>query len=436
VVVAPVRDTLFADLSSRGRKLVALRALQLVSGLAGQLALLLRWSPHPETDAFLVLNAVPSLLVALLLVGGLDMALPGSYHRAARLGTEGRFLAQVAALTLLGGGVAAVAGAAAVAWGAGRLDLPPSLSAQMGVLLGGLALPSALLLLGRGLLIACDRLVAARGVLLLQSLLTAGGYALVRATPGVALSLATAGAAWGALLLTLYLLRGELAALRGELSAPSRLSGRFWHPELPRLSGALLSLGAAAALLHLQGLLERAAVLQLGDGEVAAFTVASRIWDAALALVVAGGVMPLYPRWARGEGEGPGLRWAGSRTLLLTLAAALVGGGAALGGGRWLEGATGWGSGLRTAGWVLLLLPRFILLATLQPLVLHHYARGRPWMPVLGAALGTGLLAACAPLSAVRWGRPGVAVVVAASVVPGWLLLGLDRRRRSGGCAF
>jgi hypothetical protein len=452
VVVAAVREGEAAGSDQRGGQLAALRALQMGCGLWGQWLLLARWSPHAQTDAFLVLSAVPWLLLALLLVGGLDMALPAAYHRATRHGekSRGKLVAQVLALTLAGAVVASLAGGIVVTVAGRRLGLSPGSGAVSGASLGALALPSALVVLGRGLLVARDRLLAARGIA--QSALTAAGYALAPGSPGIALPLVTLGAAAGAALATLYLVRGDLISVWEELAglfqnastdetegkpvhalksllAP-RSMRRALHPEVPRLVAGLLSLGAAAALLHAQGLIERAAVQTLGEGEVAAFAGAARLWDAALALVVAGGVMPLYPRWARGEGTE--VDRAMRRTLALTLTTAALGGGMALVVQARLGGA--WPAGAQALRWTLLLLPRFVLLGALQPLILRHYAQGTPWVPVAGSALGALVLLA-APALVSRWGHAGMGAAAAASVLPGWLVLGLRAGRKAPRCA-
>jgi peptidoglycan biosynthesis protein MviN/MurJ (putative lipid II flippase) len=78
----------------------------------------------------------------------------------------------------------------------------------------------------------------------------------------------------------------------------------------------------------------------------------------------------------------------------------------------------------------LVLLPRFMLVSAIQPLVLKHYASGTPWYPVIGAALGVGVFAVGALTIIPRYGLPGVTLAAAASAIPGWLVLGWREWRR------
>lgn len=425
-------------LERRGWTLSGLRALQMASGLLGHLLLLTRWSPHPQTDAFLILSHVPWLPIALLLVGGLDMALPAAYHRAGRAGREARrtFMAQVGTLTLLGTVAAAGIGGAGVILGGARLGLPPRLRRMMGMLLGATVLPSVLLILGQGLLIAHDRLVTARWISGVQSVLTVAGYGLLAVkAPGLALSLTTAGAATGALLLTLIVAQPLRATIRQTASALLHARLRTLHPEIPRLIAALLSLSAAAGLAQLQRLVERTALLSLEPGTITAFVTAERVWDVALALIVAAGVMPAYARWTRNGESAPGLlRWVLRRTLALTGIATLIGGSTALWAWHAFTGLYPWSSGVRVAQLILVLLPRFFLVSSLQPLIFHHYAKGTPWYPVWGAALGLLVLAASAFVVVPRWGLYGLTAVATATVLPGWVVLGLHAYRKEQGC--
>jgi peptidoglycan biosynthesis protein MviN/MurJ (putative lipid II flippase) len=436
--MATMSEPSLPTLGRRGWTLAGLRVLQVGSGLLGHLLLLTRWSPHPQTDAYLILSHIPWLPISLLLVGGLDMALPVAYHRAGRAGREARrtFMAQVGALVLLGAVAAAGIGGAGVILGGARLGLPPRLRRMMGMLLGATVLPSVLLILGQGLLIAHDRLVTARWISGVQSALTVAGYGLLSAeAPAVALSLTTAGAAVGALLLTLIVTHPLRATIRQTASALLHARLRPLQPEIPRLIAALLSLSAAAALARLQRLIERTALLSLEPGTITAFATAERIWDVTLALIVAAGVMPAYARWTRAGEPTPGLlRWALRRTLALTGLATLAGGSAALWALRGFAGPLPWPGGARVAQLVLVLLPRFFLVSSLQPLIFNHYAKGTPWYPVWGSALGLLVLAGGAFLVIPRWGLPGLAAVTSASPLPGWVILGVHAYRKGRGC--
>ncbi len=438
VVVAAMSEPSLPTLERRGWMLSGLRALQMASGLLGHLLLLARWSPHPQTDAFLILSNVPWLPIALLLVGGLDMALPAAYHRAGRTGREARrtFMAQVGTFTLLGAVAAAGIGGVGVILGGARLGLPPRLRRMMGMLLGATVLPSVLLILGQGLLIAHDRLVTARWISGVQSVLTVVGYGLLPVeTPAVALSLTTTGAAVGALLLTLSVTRPLRATIRQTASALVHAGLRPLQPEIPRLIAALLSLSAAAGLAQLQRLVERTALLSLEPGTITAFVTAERVWDVTLALIVAAGVMPAYARWTRAGDPTPGLlRWTLRRTLALTGIATLIGGSAAFWAWRGFTGPLSWSVGARVVQLILVLLPRFFLVSSLQPLIFNHYAKGTPWYPVWGSALGLLVLAGSAFVVIPRWGLPGLAVVTTAGALPGWAVLGLHAYRKGQVC--
>ncbi len=430
-------STVAGELRRQAHALLGLRGVQVLSGLLGQLLLLGRWSPHSETDAFLTLSRVPWLLLSLLLVSGLDLALPAAYHRAAARGAGSRraLLVQVLGLILLAAGVASLLTGAGVMLGGAHLGLARSVRAPLALLWAATIPPLVLTLFGQGVLIARERLVAARWVLVVQSVLTLAGYALLPpASGGTGLAGITLLAALGGLSVTLSLLRPARPETWRRLShgRPRNL-----HPEVPRLLGALLSLGAAAALVHIQGLLEQTALLSLGPGGVTAFVAAAHGWEVALTLVVAGGVLPAYARWAQESAARPGdlLRWTLLRALALTGAAALLGGGA-----LWMVRRQSFIAALGldlapVAAFGLALLPRFVLLGALQPLIYRHYARGTPWMPVLGTGLGIPLLAAGAFTLIPRWGLRGVAVATTLGVLPGWAVLGCATLRERRRCA-
>jgi hypothetical protein len=418
-----------------------LQALQIGTGAIGQVLLLARWSPDVQTDLFLLLSGVPWLVSAAVLVSGLEMALPAAYQRALRSGDAAgvqQFAEQATLLNGLAGTAAALVSGALVTRAAVLAGLGPGLSLWMGVALGGQAIPAAMGGLWRGALVTRDRLIRARLTTLIGSIVTATGYALLPGQPAVALPLTAFSATTLSALLAWRFGRGILRpaprVLRNPLSSLQQL-----HPEIMPLIRALAALAAAAGLVHLQAFVERAMVLSLGAGAVTSLAVAGRAWDAALAVVVAAGVMPAYAKWASGHVEaGKLLRWSMSRTFLLSLVAAGVLGAAALLLAAWLvdpNAGAGWTSGAQTARMALILLPRFVLLGSIQPLVMKHYARGTPWHPVLGAALGLVVIGTGALTLVPRWRLMGVALTTAAGVVPGWLYLGWRERQESRSCA-
>jgi peptidoglycan biosynthesis protein MviN/MurJ (putative lipid II flippase) len=424
-------------LDARGGGLALFQALHIGVGLVGQLLLLVRWSPHAQTDLFLLLSGVPWLVSAATLIGGLEMALPAAIHRAQA--TEGepgvrRLVTQVAGLGSAAALAAAlVAGLLVGSWAA-RSGLEPGLGLWMGFALGGQVLPFALAGVWRGVLVARDRLIRARLTFLVGSLLTAAGYALLPRLPALSLPLVALAASTLTALLAWTLSRSEVS--------PRELWR--WRPLLPeasRMLPALVALGAAAGLVHLHSLIVRAAVLPLGTGRVTALTVAERLWDAVLTIVVAAAVAPAFPRWAESQARGQTararrlLRWSLTRTAVLSLVAAGVLGAAALVAGPLFERRMGWRAGAQVVEMVLALLPRFVLLCNVQPLVMKHYARGTPWHPVLGAALGILVVGVGALTAIPRWGLGGVALTAAAGVLPGGLYLGWREWREGRLCA-
>jgi hypothetical protein len=430
----------FSELGTQGGRLGLLQVLQIGTGMIGQAVLLARWSPDAQTDLFLLLSAVPWLMSAATLVGGLEMALPAAHQRALRSGDAAgvqQFAGQVTLLSGLAGTLAALASGALVASTTALAGLGPGLSLWMGVALGGQVIPAALGGLWRGALVARDRLIRARLTTLVGSIVTATGYALLPGQPAVALPLtAFIAAVLSALLAWRFgrdLLRPAPRALRHPLSSMRQL-----HPEIIPLTRALAALAVAAGLVHLQALIERAMVLPLGTGAVTSLAVAGRAWDAALTVVVAAGVMPAYAKWAGGLAEaGQLLRWSMSRTLLLSLAAAGALGTAALLLTAWLADSNrgvGWASGAQAAQMALALLPRFVLLSNIQPLVMKHYARGTPWHPVLGAALGLVVIGIGALVLVPRWQLMGVSLATMAGVLPGWVYLVWREWREGRSC--
>ncbi len=440
----------------QGLWLGVLRAAQIGSGLAGQVLLLARWSPHEQTDLFLVLSSVPWLVSAALLIGGVEMAFPAVYHQVLATGDERkavRLTGQVAALlAFIGTGAALLSGAIVAAW-AIRAGLAPGMGFWWGLALGGQALPAALGGLWRGLLTARARLIEVQLALLAGSLVTVAGYALLPPPPALALPLATLLAMLTSTALAWHWAHGFgwTPSLPGWRSWQEQLEHwiagrRFAAPgaadsPLERLGRALLALSAAAALVQAQTLVERLAVQPLGSGRVAAFAFAGRGWEAVQAVLVAALVTPAFPRWAAQAAHGE--RAAAHQLLRQTLArmaAASLSAGVSVAVAAWLvapwlESALGWATGAQAAQLAVALAPRFVLLSAIQPLVLKQYAQGTPWPPVLGAALGVGVLSLGALWLVPRWGVTGLALTTALSVLPGWGYLlwreGRDHGRRT-----
>lgn len=425
----------------QGLWLGVLRAAQIGSGLAGQVLLLTRWSPHEQTDLFLVLSGVPWLVSAALLIGGVEMAFPAVYHQMLATGDEratARLTGQVAALlALIGAGAALLSGTIVAIW-AIRAGLAPGMELWWGLALGGQALPAALGGLWRGLLTARARLIEVQLALLAGSLVTVVGYALLPPPPALALPLAT-------LLATLTSTALAWHWAHGFVWPPSLPAWRSWREQLEhwiagrrfaapgaadsplgRLGRALVALSAAAALVQAQTLVERLAVQPLGPGKVAAFAFAGRGWEAVQAVLAAALVTPAFPRWAAqaAHRERAAAHWLLRQTLARMAAASLSAGVsvavAAWLIAPWLESALGWATGAQAARLAVALAPRFVLLGAIQPLVLKQYAQGTPWPPVLGAALGVGVLSIGALWLVPRWGVTGLALTTALSVLPGW----------------
>jgi peptidoglycan biosynthesis protein MviN/MurJ (putative lipid II flippase) len=432
-------------INTRGGTLAALQVLQVGTGLLGQFLLLARWSPDAQTDLFLLVSGVPWLVSAAVLVTGLEMALPAAYHRArAASGDPGvrQLLVQVTVLSFLTSAAAALVSGVVVALWAQRSDLTPGLSLWMGLALGAQVSPATLGGLWRGALVAEDRLIRARITLLAGSVLTTCGYALLPGPPAAALPLTAAGAVVLSAVLAGWFYRDLLSPIQGgSQTRPYKKSFRTFvnpaaylhryelHPQLLPLVRALLALSAAAGLVHIQAIIERVMVLPLGTGTVTALAVAGRGWDAVLAVIVAAAVLPVYPRWADDHAHGAGdrvrvlLRWSLRRAVVLSLLAALGIGLVAWFLGPRLESDLGWESGSDAAALALVLLPRFVLVSSVQPLVLKHYATGTPWVPVIGSALGVIVLTIGALALVPRYELPGVTLTTAASAIPGWLVL-------------
>jgi peptidoglycan biosynthesis protein MviN/MurJ (putative lipid II flippase) len=277
------------------------------------------------------------------------------------------------------------------------------------------------------------RVIPAQLTLLAGSIATLVGYTLLWGSPAWALPLTTllavtvtTGLAW-----RFYHHEDNLLELPRFTDPMPQTS-----PDLGPLIRALLALSAAAGLVHLQTLIERAALNFLETGTITALAVAGRGWDALAKVITAASVLPVFPRWADHHARADYqqnrtlLRWSLRRTAALSLFVASLIGIGAWRFGPWLDVSRGWESGGQAAQMALILLPRFVLVTCIQPLVLQHYAAGTPWYPVVGSAAGIGVLAAGAAVIVPRYKLPGFALVTALSVIPGWLMLGWIAWRR------
>jgi peptidoglycan biosynthesis protein MviN/MurJ (putative lipid II flippase) len=410
------------DLGKRGRVLALIQVAQVGSGLIGQVLLLARWSPDKQTDLFLLLSSIPWLVSAAVLVTGLEMAFPASYHRALVAGGEQAaraLLRQVQRLSLWASLAAAGISGGIVAGGAMQSGLSARLSLWMGAAMGVQVIPAALGGLWRGTLVARDELVRARLALLAGSLLTVAGYAVLPGPSALALPLVAACA----MVIT------AVIAKPGRSVSHHTPTTTSLHPEITPLLRALVGLSAAAGLVHLQTIIERAAVEPLATGAVTALAAAGRGWDAVLAVIVAATVLPVYPHWASYHAQDQIapmrdlLRWSLRHAVILSgLAAAMIGSAAWLI-GPWFAHNLGWETGEQAARMALALLPRFILVSSAQPLILKHYASGTPWYPVSGAALGVIVLIIGVLALVPRYNLLGFMVATTVSAIPGWLVL-------------
>jgi peptidoglycan biosynthesis protein MviN/MurJ (putative lipid II flippase) len=419
-----------ADLGRRGSTLALIQAMQVGSGLIGQVLLLARWSPNEQTDLFLLLSSVPWLVSAVVLVTGLEMAFPAAYHQSLVVGGEQaarRLLAQVQRLSLGASLAAAGISGGIVAVAAKQSGLSAGLSLWMGAAMGFQVIPAALGGLWRGTLVARDELVRARLALLAGSLVTVGGYAVLPKPSALALPFI---AACAVVIAAGVAGRGAASSALGRASpAPTNRRGQILHPEITPLLRSLVGLSAAAGLVHLQTIIERAAVQPLATGAVTALAVAGRGWEAVLGVIVAAAVLPVYPRWANyhAQGQIASMRdllcWSLRRAMILSGLAAVGIGIAAWLIGPWLAHNLGWETGEQAARMALALLPRFVLVSGAQPLILKHYASGTPWYPVVGAALGLIVLVIGVLALVPRYDLTGFMLATTASAIPGWLVL-------------
>lgn len=418
-----------AKLNHRGNKLALLQLGQVTAGLLGQVILLARWSPHAQTDLFLLVSSIPWLVSAGLLVGSLELAIPALYHRilAHNEPTAIRYwLAMIYRVSLSASSMAVLISMVIIAYWVTHTGYSITLALWMGIALSIQVIPATLGSIWRGVLVAQDQLAHVQIVLGTGSVLTVLGYGLIPGPPGWGLPLVTIGAASSMAFAACWFYR-KLQQLPAAQSAPPNFAQ--WT-ELKQLIRMLAALSVAAGLFHLQVTLERAAIRPVATGAVAALTVANRGWAACTKVIVAASVLPAYPRWATYHAHRDYasahalLAWSWQRTMLLSLAAASV-----IGIGAWQLGSrlaveVGWQSGKQAVQMVLVLLPRFVLVSSIQPLVQKHYAIGTPWYPVLGSALGIGGLVWGAWLFVPRWELLGFLVATTISVIPGWLLLG------------
>lgn len=415
------------QLITQGNHLALIQIGQVVTGLAGQMVLLARWSPHAQTDLFFLVSSVPWLVSAGLLVGSLELAIPAIYHRV--LASQGpaatrQWLAQLHRFALAISGLAALISALIVALWANHAGSSRTMAGWMGLALGVQVIPVTLSSIWRGALTAQHHLVQVQWVGWAGSALTALGYAIIPGSPGWALPLTTLGAVSGMAWITHHFYRRMLRALP-PISA--QFDQRAEHRQLLR---TLVALSVTAGLFHLQATLERAMLQPLPTGTVTALVVASRGWDACTKVTIAASILPVYPQWADHHARGQYasvrslLAWSLRRTGLLSLASAGIIGLAIWLLGFWLVSRIDWHAGQQTAEMALALLPRFIVLTSIQPLVMKHYAAGTPWYPVLGSATGIGCLALGSFWLVPRWELAGFAIATTISLIPGWLILG------------
>jgi O-antigen/teichoic acid export membrane protein len=395
--------------------LAAMQAAQIGSGIAGQLVLLTRWTPHPETDAYLILAGGAALISALTMVGGFEMALPAVIHRR-EPEHAASFLRDVIGIAWVVGILGALVGIACLLfWDTGLI---PERRLWMAFALGGQALPLTVASLGRGMLMAEGRLVQVRLTVLVPSLITTSGYALLGGAPAVTLPLVLAVSTCSGAVLALYFCRDKaIWAPRLRHIRQSELR------EMVPLLRALVALALAGGIVQIQALVERLAVLSLGVGYVAGLNAAGRGWEALTSVIVAACVMPAYPIWARRGAETPGLlRQSLRRTWLFTLLAALGVGAVCTALFPFLAGRS---NGLALGGLLaLVLLPRSALLTGVQPLSLRLHAEGRSWQPLIGSVLSCVALLIGLVTLLPRFGLTGFGAATTLSTLVGCLYLG------------
>lgn len=402
------------SVARQSRMLVMLQIAQIGVGVISQFILLARWSPHRETDLFLVISGVPWLISAALLISSPEVALPNFYHQN---DDPTQFLNTITGWLIIISVLGAFISTALVTIWALRDGMVIEVSLWLGGLLGLQMIPATLLSLWRGQLVALERLISAQLTLLGGGILNVVGYALMPGRPSIALPLITCSA------VTLSSTMAWWFCGRPRLNIELH-----WPPpaEIKSFAQALTGLSTAAGLIHLQGLLERAIVFSLGTGYVGAFNVVGRGYEALMAVIVAGYIMPAYPHWAKNNRVGDNqsrqlLGWSLRRTFLLSFVLAILAGAVAI----FLEKGLGghWKSGEQTAQAIWVLIPRFFLLSSLQPLVLKNFAQGQTWPPVIGSVLGIAVFGIGALTIIPRYELTGMAVIIALSVLPGWVYL-------------
>lgn len=388
----------------KGRWLAGLQITQIGIGLVGQVLLLARWSPHHQTDLFLLVSGIPWIMSAMMLVGGIEMALPSIYTQ---VDNRELFLGQVTQFTIVAGIVGAGISCVVIIIWAQQSTLNANLILWLGIGVGMQVLPAALASLWRGILIANDQLIQLRLSLLASSLFTVVGYALSSHPPARTLPVLALGSTVITMILSWQL-----------VGRPYLHLTRWYplHPQIPYLVRALLSLSIAVLIVHLQTLIERWAVVDLGTGYVTAMTVVMRGWEALIAIVVAAYVMPAFPHWANRQKNL--LRWSLTHAVAASL---IIASGAAVAAIALI--ATRWDEGVKAGKLIIVLIPRFVLLCSLQPLILKHYAQGTPWYPVMGSVIGLGIIVAGSVWLVPRYRLYGLALMTVGSVVPGWLLM-------------
>jgi peptidoglycan biosynthesis protein MviN/MurJ (putative lipid II flippase) len=428
----PVRS----ELNEKGTLLAVLQSLQIASGFLGQTLLLLRWSPHIETDTFLIVNTIPGFVSASLLVGGIEFALPSIYQKTFQ--EEGKSAADaVVSSVILICFIASIVGMGITSLlifkFAGHYNLSTNSSMWLALLLGIQILPSSLGGVWRGLLLGSDKLVQMRLALLSGSLITVIGYAFLPGTPAIALSGVVLAAS---IVSTVVAWRFSGFKRIAGLGRPKIRIGQFVGP--------LLSLTVISALVNLQIFIERTMISQFDVGSVTAFSFAVRALDTLMAVIVAACVTPAFPGWANQIANQPAnafdplLIWSLKRTLLfvlgvlglLTIALAIY-----LSQPNWFN--KNFSVVEQTVQFLIVCLPRFFLLGLLQPFIHKHFARGTPWHVAIGTLSGIIVLAVGSNKLISQMHLAGFSLILALSVMPGFIyLITFEIKSQVNSCAY